>query len=52
MDNPSDGGALKNVGKSIGNLFGGGKDDGSNTNTTSTNAPKKGLGGLLNGLGK
>ncbi|MBR5690447.1 MAG: hypothetical protein IKX46_00625, partial [Verrucomicrobia bacterium] len=52
VDNPSDGGALKSVGKSIGNLFGGGKDDGSNTNTTSTNAPKKGLGGLLNGLGK
>ena len=52
VDNPSDGGTLKNVGKSIGNLFGGGKDGGSSTNTTSTNEPKKGLGGLLKGLGK
>lgn len=52
VDNPSDGGTLKNVGKSIGNLFGGGKDGGSSTNTTSTNVPKKGLGGFLNGLGK
>ena len=52
VDNPSDGDTLKNVGKSIGNLFGGGKDGGSSTNTTSTNEPKKGLGGLLKGLGK
>lgn len=52
VDNPSDGDTLKNVGKSIGNLFGGGKDGGSSTNTTSTNEPKKGLGGLLKSLGK